>query len=553
VFRSALVSRLAPIVTIAPLIALAYQIRFVMDDAYISFRYARHLTDGWGLVWNQGERIEGFTNLLWTLLIAAGMKLGADPVSSAHVLGLTCYAATLASSYLLLSAFGVHRINCHLAVICLGLNYSFAAFATGGLETSLQTATIAGSFAIFALGGRDRLSASIALSVVLAAAVWTRLDATLCAGLLLSVRALENLGWAPFRSNGPPLTTLSKSSRIRLLIALFAPFGLLVGGLFAFKLVYFGAILPNTYFAKTFADPAVAVSFGWQQLKSFVDQYRFQPVGLLVCVGLVLSIRRRSRIGLLSAGFAIAWLAYLVWVGGDFMEYRFLVPALPFVIALAFLALTPLTRFELLTGVLLTAYCAFGSWEHYRHSQQSYYNESSRLTETVPFLQSHVDGPGQDWKRLGQGLGELLDYDESVTIAVYASGAIPYYSRARTIDMLGLNDWWVARFGLRSTPRPGHQRVAPLSYLLFRKTHLVIQPWPVGDPEERVDRYSPSHLFEKYVPAPSGIPLPPNAKIVELPLRPTPPTRALYLLPHPRIDRLIATRGLRTLPIEREE
>src|SRR5262245_25350105 len=40
-----------------------------MDDAYISFRYADHLARGWGLVFNQWERVEGFSNLLWILIL----------------------------------------------------------------------------------------------------------------------------------------------------------------------------------------------------------------------------------------------------------------------------------------------------------------------------------------------------------------------------------------------------------------------------------------------------------------------------------------------------
>ena len=52
-------------------LALAWQHRFLQDDAFISFRYARNLATGHGLVWNPGERVEGYTNFLWTLLMAA--------------------------------------------------------------------------------------------------------------------------------------------------------------------------------------------------------------------------------------------------------------------------------------------------------------------------------------------------------------------------------------------------------------------------------------------------------------------------------------------------
>lgn len=50
------------------------------DDAFISFRYARNLVEGKGLVYNAGERVEGFSNFLWTMLIALGMELKLDPI-----------------------------------------------------------------------------------------------------------------------------------------------------------------------------------------------------------------------------------------------------------------------------------------------------------------------------------------------------------------------------------------------------------------------------------------------------------------------------------------
>src|SRR5579863_3651258 len=59
---------------------------FTIDDAYISFRYAKNLARGMGLVYNAGEHIEGYTNFFWTVLLACGVKLGLDPVVLAKVL-----------------------------------------------------------------------------------------------------------------------------------------------------------------------------------------------------------------------------------------------------------------------------------------------------------------------------------------------------------------------------------------------------------------------------------------------------------------------------------
>ena len=62
----------------------AIALAWVCDDSFISFRYALNLIEGSGLVYNPGERVEGYSNLLWTLLVALWMRLGADPVSHSH-------------------------------------------------------------------------------------------------------------------------------------------------------------------------------------------------------------------------------------------------------------------------------------------------------------------------------------------------------------------------------------------------------------------------------------------------------------------------------------
>lgn len=72
---------------VALLLAHALSFRFAIDDAYISFRYARNLLDGHGLVFNPGERVEGYSNLSWVLLAAAGMAAGLDPLLWARLLG----------------------------------------------------------------------------------------------------------------------------------------------------------------------------------------------------------------------------------------------------------------------------------------------------------------------------------------------------------------------------------------------------------------------------------------------------------------------------------
>ena len=71
--------------------AALYDPHLIVDDAYISFRYADNLARGLGLVYNPGERVEGYSNFLWTLLLAGGARLGLDVVRLSVVLALGAF------------------------------------------------------------------------------------------------------------------------------------------------------------------------------------------------------------------------------------------------------------------------------------------------------------------------------------------------------------------------------------------------------------------------------------------------------------------------------
>src|SRR5690349_8932189 len=69
----------------------AYMHWFLCDDAFVSFRYARNLWQGHGLVWNRGERVEGYTNFLWVIELAlAHVTVGARPEDAALSLSVLC-------------------------------------------------------------------------------------------------------------------------------------------------------------------------------------------------------------------------------------------------------------------------------------------------------------------------------------------------------------------------------------------------------------------------------------------------------------------------------
>src|SRR6185503_6975999 len=85
--REAILLAAAAMTLVAALMVLLRPL--TLDDAYITFRYARHLAEGYGLgAWNHtGEHVEGYSSLLWTLLLGAATWAGADVRIASKVFG----------------------------------------------------------------------------------------------------------------------------------------------------------------------------------------------------------------------------------------------------------------------------------------------------------------------------------------------------------------------------------------------------------------------------------------------------------------------------------
>jgi arabinofuranosyltransferase len=516
------------------LVGLSWALRFVQDDAFISYRYAQNLVQGRGLVWNPGERVEGYTNFLWVLLMAAAMRLGVEPVIASQALGLAAYAASLALTFLVAGRLLGSPWLGALTMFLLGANFTFSSYATGGLETSLQTALLLGIFALVLRGLDSRRWSGgtlLLLSVLAAAALMTRLDSLLLAApfLLLAIVAILRQR-VPF------------ASRARQLLALALPAALLLGAWFAWKLAYYGDLLPNTFYAKTGGIHLVAL--GVQYLFTFVQSYwlwLYLPLGI---AAMVMASRTKPWMLLLFAVGGI-WAAYVVWDGGDFMEFRFLVPVLPYLMVLIVWLSTqfvtqPVIRLVLVEMVLL------GSVSH---TLTYGVLTPEGHVEPISRLRWHVSSPNEAWASIGRVLGQAFGRDSGTVIAVVPAGAIPYYSGLTTVDMLGLSDAWVARNGIDLTERnwPGHRRGAPLSYLRERGVNLVlgspqVRKIDIGDNPESVQALYSQLTFIDYGDVPA------DARLIEIPLDDTYFTVAWYLTPSAEVDAVAAREGWRIRP-----
>ncbi len=307
----ALLSLLPWLALLAWLASVAW---FLTDDAFISFRYTRNLIEGHGLVFNPGERVEGYTNFLWILELAAIWAIfNIRPEYAAPWLSVAYTIATLLVTLWWTARLPSLQSRSLVTWMTLGLLCSSATFAvwtsSGGLETRQFSFFIIAAIvclSLYQFSTRGLLTASLCL----AAAELTRPEALLLAACCFAWFALQRLA-------------KDKSINSRLLkdtACLVAPFALIVAAHFLFRYAYYGEWLPNTYYAKHVRPwyesgfrylVAAAIETGLYlllPLASFALRSRWQL--------------HRDGIYALSLICVFAHMAYLLPIGGDHFEYR---------------------------------------------------------------------------------------------------------------------------------------------------------------------------------------------------------------------------------------
>jgi hypothetical protein len=441
--------------------ALVRVLAEVTDDAFISFRYARHLVDGVGLVFNSGERVEGYTNFLWTLLMAAGYALGADQPLLSQWLGCVL-AAVLVVSLVAYSrrSFGGSKASPvdFLAAAFVATHPLFIHNVGNGLETTLFTLLTALAFFSWTRGSSTRevgrFGRPWVTGCLLGASYLTRPDAALWAALFVGVDLLFWLA-RPQRV-GRTLT----SPRIRVPLIYSAIFAAIAGAHTAFRLAYYGEFVPNTFYIK------VGSNWSW----AVVTYSLFGPAMTGLTLGMVaaapLVLRNRFAVG--AALIVSADVLFILRNGGA--GGRYAMALLPLVaLLLQELVRWGLQRVGALPGRRAAATAAIGAsvvalagativhqWEPVRESSR-FSRQHLRADRALAACLMQASRPGD-------------------AIAVIAAGALPYYADRPVIDMLGLSDRTIAREGNFDPASPlGHQR-HDADYVIGRAPRFIHLP-----------------------------------------------------------------------------
>jgi hypothetical protein len=470
-----LVKRTWPVlVAAAVLVPHAAAFDFVSDDAFISFRYAKNLAEHGELVFNLGERVEGFTNFLWTILLALGIKLGVSPVLSSRFLGIVFGIGTLAVVARLSLRLDRERPSPFHLVAPLGLALmgAFACWCSGGLETQLFTFLSLLAFERFL--AETESETGFASGIFFALAGMTRPEGALFFAIACLHRLVTNL-WRERRF----LPRWDELAWLGLFAGTFGPY-------FLWRWHYYGWPFPNTFYVKS-SGGAGTWSSGFYYIRRFAEDYGIHFLVPIAILGWPSRAERARRsLFLFTALLWGVFVAYVVNVGGDFMGlYRFILPVIPLgavvlqesfrraIDRLGLLVGRPVLAvagLALLMGYLLTSY-------HVSKVAIASITADGGIMDFPGYLKKYAD----DRVPIGIWFGQHARRDDLMSVG--GAGVIPYYSGIRAFDCYGLVDETIAHDpGMTRSTRPGHQKWVSDEYLFARRPTLITHLYRLGDP-----------------------------------------------------------------------
>ncbi len=441
---------------------------FYHDDAFITLRYADNFLHGHGLVWNPGERVEGYSNFGFLMLVVIAGKMGLNLQMATRVINFIALFVMVA--VLTRLAFGRKKASPAgenlglIPAIIILTSFPLIVWALGGLEGPV--------FSMWCLLGmlyiiKNHSSKHLALAgLFFALAVLTRMD-----GLLFVGVALLYLFWT---SSGTRLKSVGIF--VGAFLVVYLPY-------FIWRMAYYGDLLPNTFYVK-------AGGVSWSQIVrglKYVGHFAITPPYLLpaiVALTIYVMFRRlcNRRIGYLLLSIGV-YLAYIVWVGGDHMyAFRFLLPVIAasalFIHAVNVGVQPRPNRF--MTGMIYLIVLAAVSLQFLNH-------------EINP---RKIDNAAA----VGKAVGEYIEqnWPNGSLVALNTAGSTPYFAPdLRFIDMLGLNDRHIAHrrittYQLYWQHIPGHSK-GDGAYVLSRRPGYIIlgpaagntaaNPWFLSDLE----------------------------------------------------------------------
>lgn len=302
---------------LAVLVFFTDRYRWMMDDAFVYFRYADNLLFlRRGLVYNAGEYVEGYSSPLWLLLLLPFRALGLDYYTLVRFLAFVCslgYGVALIWVNRRLSPGASpdspeRNVIVNFPLAASAAHYGITTHFSSGLETPLVQ-LLAPLYAAAVL-----TPANIVLQCVVALAPLVRAECGLLAVLYLLFVVI----------------------RTRRVPWWFVGCGLLANaGWLAFRVIYYADFLPNTFYLKDSAHWSLGLEY-WQNVIS-THYWVLWALVLAVCAVLGRNQLRSDR-GARAVMFTavLLYALYVARIGGDMLYHRY--AALPICLGLCAVA-----------------------------------------------------------------------------------------------------------------------------------------------------------------------------------------------------------------------
>ena len=426
--------------------------RFIQDDAFISFRYVQNFVDGHGLVFNIGERVEGYTNLLWVLILSALVRMNFDIGNTAQTLSLAFGVLVLVMTYLL---SGLIRIKGDIETKYAKKSKTESVDSSTGFFDLIPSALLVftGSFVFWAISGmettmfislcllgiyyyikdKDLPTPNYKFPIFILLATLTRPEGMYFFGLIL----IHRFGLLFMEKRGEGLKEFfSKKNLISYLVYVIP-----VIFYFVIRYSYYGYLFPNTYYAKTGLSSQY-ITAGIEYFMKFFSSYLLYGVILVAPVYL---FRKKENFFEISLFYLliVSFILYVISVGGDVLKQnRFFLPILPMLYILFAKFLTDLYyKFSKNLGkgiafasvlIISTVIC------YYYYTSQKENLQSEIASENGLVEKMKITG---NWFKNKQ-----REAGRPLVLAATTIGAVSYFagSDVVVIDNLGLTDKEIA-------------------------------------------------------------------------------------------------------------
>jgi arabinofuranosyltransferase len=421
---------------------------WVADDAYITFRSIDHFWHGYGLRWNIQERVQTYTHPLWMLfLLVVGYPIQ-NLYATAISLSLICFLIILTILYKNLNTYNF--IYCTLTIIA---SISFIDFSSSGLENPLLH--LISCISIIHMSTKKDITVRY-ISTSTSLLFITRIDA-----IIIFIPLLIN--------------TIINSTKKHGILKTIKP--LLLGFLPAmiwtiFSIYYYGSILPNTAWAKLNHGISHTILIS-QAIDYFKANIIHDPTTTFVILYFIAtSISSKQPIRKMIAFGVLANIAYLFWIGADYMYGRFLSNIFLCSTILIFVNNTSRLQIKYTISIAMLIFFNSQNWsknfsfkyispEGMADERGFYYSTNGLLPKT---LHSDVNIVNDySW------MGDLGEKKPDNIIIKPNIGMYGYYTKPYVyiIDPLALSDLFLSQHPMRSGHwRIGHhERYIPYLYI----------------------------------------------------------------------------------------